>query len=101
MSDLRVSSVTQKPAQTTSGISPDMARLRKGVGEVIGTLFFGPVLKMANNNKVLQGKYGHGGRGERVFRAQLEAEFAKNAGGRMQNSLTEAICDRLAKGKGV
>ncbi len=101
MSDLRVSSVTQKPVQTPTAISPAKARLRKAVGEVIGTLFFAPVLKMANSNKAIQGKYGHGGRGERAFRAQLDLQFAKSAGGRMQNSLTEAICDRLARGKGV
>ncbi len=92
--------MTQNPAPATSRVSPDRAKLRKVVGEVVGSIFIAPMLKMARN-EALQGKYGHGGRGERVFQAQLDQQLAQLVGGRMQNSLTESICDRLAKGKGV
>lgn len=98
MSDLRVNSVLQSPSQVTAVVNKDRPGLRKAVGEVVSTVFYGPMLRIARNSTI-QGKYGHGGRGEKVFQAQLDQEFLTLAGGRMRNSLTEAICSRLAGGK--
>ncbi|HPD30065.1 MAG TPA: hypothetical protein PLL20_08735 [Phycisphaerae bacterium] len=98
MSDLRVNSVLQSPPQATAAVNKGRPALRKAVGEVVGTVFYGPMLRIARNSRI-EGKYGHGGRGEKVFQAQLDQEFLSRAGGRMRNSLTEAICSRLAGGK--
>lgn len=98
MSDLRVNSVLQTPQQATAPVTRDRPRLRQAVGEVVSTTFYGPMLRIARNSTI-QGKYGHGGRGEKVFQAQLDSEFVKLAGSGMRNSLTESIYQRLAKGK--
>ncbi len=101
MSDMTVSRVGLSPAQASAQTPQGRAMLRKTVGEMIGATFFGSMLKMAHNSR-LEGKYGHGGRGERVFRAQLDQQFAQLAGGRLSNtSLVNAICDRLCRTKGA
>lgn len=98
MSDLRVQCVQGCGRQNTSKLAPEnQAKLRKTVGEVVGTIFFGEMLKNVRNS-VLQGEYGHGGNGERVFMAQLHQQIAREIGGRMRNGLTESICNRLTKG---
>jgi len=72
------------------------AILRQAVDEVVGVTFFGQMLKMARNS-VIKGEYGHGGRGEEVFGAQLDMELARRVGGAMPTSLSETIYRRLAK----
>ncbi|MDM8008342.1 MAG: hypothetical protein QUV05_19555 [Phycisphaerae bacterium] len=98
MSDLRVTSVLQAPPHATAAATNDRPRLRKAVGEVVSATFYGPMLRIARNSTI-EGKYGHGGRGEKIFQAQLDQEFLNLAGSRMRNSLTEAIYRRLAGGK--
>jgi hypothetical protein len=71
--------------------------LRASVQEMVGQTFFGQMLKIARNSP-LNNKMFHGGRGEQVFGAQLDAEFAKQVGTGTKNSLADAIYDRLAKG---
>ena len=100
MGDLRTSPVGLSPLQASARTPQGRAMLRKAVGEVIGSIFVGSMLRIAHNS-ALQGKYGHGGRGERIFQAQLDQQLAKMVGGRMQNRLTNAICDRLGGKKGV
>ncbi|MGQ9649168.1 MAG: hypothetical protein ACUVXJ_03585 [Phycisphaerae bacterium] len=95
MSDLRVNSVLQSSPQVATAVNKDRPKLQKAVGQVVSTVFYGPMLRIARNGSI-QGKYGHGGRGEKVFQAQLDQEFLTLAGGRMRNSLTRAICSRLA-----
>ena len=100
MSDITVSPVGLRPAQASIQTPQGRAMLRKVVGEVVGTTFIGEMLKLAHNSN-LQGKYGHGGRGERVFRGQLDQQLAQMIGGRMHNSLTESVYKRLSGEKGV
>ena len=100
MSGITVSPVGLSPAQQSISTPQGRAMLRKTVGEVVGTTFVGEMLKIAHNSR-LEGKYGHGGRGERVFRGQLDQQFAQMIGARMQNGVTESICKRLAGQKGV
>jgi len=69
--------------------------LRQASQEMVGATFFAPMLKMARES-VLKGRYGHGGRGEEIFRAQLDDELARRASLAMDNSLSDAICRRLA-----
>ncbi len=100
MSDITTSPVGLSPARTSIRTPQGRAMLRKVVGEVVGTTFIGQMLRIAHNSN-LEGKYGHGGRGERVFRAQLDQELAQMIGRRMQNSLTESVYKRLSGQKGV
>jgi hypothetical protein len=101
MSDLRVSTLMHGLGKNASAQTPQSrAVLRKTVGEVLGATFYGEMLKIARSSS-LKGEYGHGGRGEDVFQGQLDAEFSRAAGGRMQSGLVDAICHRLTKGKGA
>jgi hypothetical protein len=68
--------------------------LRSAVDELVGITFAGQMLKMARNPG-FKGEYGHGGRGEDMFSAQLHEELARRAGERMKNGLSDAIYDRL------
>jgi len=79
--------------------NPEMRRraLRQAVGEMVGTTFYGEMLKISRSS-VGQGKYGHGGRGEKVFGAQLDMELARCAGAGTKNGLAETIYNHLAKG---
>ena len=56
----------------------------------------GEMLKIARGS-ALKGEFGHGGRGEEIFAAQLDQELARRAGRGARNSLSEAIYDRLVK----
>jgi hypothetical protein len=100
MSEMTVNPVGLSPAQASIRTPQGRAMLRKVVGEVVGTTFVGEMLKIAHNSK-LEGKYGHGGRGEQVFRGQLDQQLAQMIGGRMHNSLTESVCKRLSGQEGV
>ncbi len=84
-----------------AGASPQQKKtmLRRAVQEMVGTTFYGQMLKIARSSP-LKGKYGHGGRGEEIFGNQLDAELARRAGEGTRNSLTEAIYERLARHMG-
>lgn len=73
------------------------AALREATNELVGSTFYGEMLKIARNSPVKTELF-HGGRGEEMFRAQLDAEFARRAGGATNTSLTDAIVKRLERG---
>ena len=81
------------------GSPPDQAKpskeLREAVGSVVGTVFYGTLLK-AMRNSVLKGEFGHGGRGEEVFQAQLDQMLVERVGQASGFSLHEALYKRLA-----
>jgi len=91
------------PAHVGRGSGPDGPRmrsrsrdeLREKIEEFVGVTFFGTLLKTMRTSH-LRGKYGHGGRGEQIFRAQLDMELAQRAGRGLRSSLTEAIYRQLA-----
>ncbi len=68
--------------------------LHQAVNEVVGSTFFGELLKISRNSP-LKGKYGHGGRGEEIFGGQLDAELARRVGQGMPNSLSDAMYKRF------
>ena len=83
--------------ESVAGITPsestvprDLARLRKVTGEVVGSVFFGTLLKTMRESN-LKGAYGHGGRGEEVFAAQLHGILAERMGGATERGLGDAI----------
>lgn len=73
------------------------AALREAVREVVGTTFLGEMLKIARSSP-LKTELFHGGRGEEIFRSQLDAELARRAGGAMQNGLADEMYKRLSRG---
>lgn len=73
--------------------------LRQRVDELVGLTFYGTLLKTMRNSP-LKGPYGHGGRGEEVFRGQLDLLLAQQAGRASRFSLNEAIYRRLSKASG-
>jgi len=89
---------TLSPAQISSA-NPQQRQqmLRQAVDEVVGATFYQPMLKMARENP-FKGKFGHGGRGEEIFGAQLDMELARRASHKSGNSLNAAIYKQLAKG---
>ena len=93
--NVRVSDIQLSPGLATA-IPPAQrqAALRQAVNEVVGTVFFAPMLKMARENP-FKGRFGHGGRGEEVFGAQLDMELARRASHRLEGGLTEAMVRRL------
>ena len=90
-----VGGIQLSQAEATTG-SPVKHRqmLRQAVQEVVGSVFLAPMLKMARENP-LKGKYMHGGRGEDIFGAQLDAELARRASHRVQGGLTDALIRRF------
>lgn len=89
------------PIDHTAARPPDptttaaMADLRKTVNEVIGSVFFGPLLRSLRAGS-LKGEIGHGGRGEEVFQAQLDQVFAERAGAATRYELGDALVERFA-----
>ena len=74
----------------------DLARLREVTGKVVGLTFFGTLLKSMRESN-LSGAYGHGGRGEQVFAAQLHGMYAERLGESVSKGhLGEILYRRLA-----
>ena len=90
MTDIGTSMARLSPARS------DLDRLREAVGQVVGSVFFSTLLKTMRETK-LQGAYGHGGRGEEVFSAQLHGLYAERAGTAIQGGLNEVLYQRLAR----
>lgn len=75
--------------------TPRQRELRKAVDELVGTVFFGEVFQAVRASR-LKGPYGHGGRGEEVFAAQLHDVLAKRMGRSSRMGLNDAIYRRFA-----
>lgn len=73
----------------------DLHKLREATGQVVGTVFYGTLMKMMRESE-LKGDYGHGGRGEEVFSAQLHDRYAKEMGGR-RHGLADSLYQRLER----
>ncbi len=89
-----------QPGSAARTLSPRASsrdeQLRRKIDEFIGVTFFGTLLKVMRDSR-LKGEYGHGGRGEEIFRAQLDAELAQRAGRGLRSGLNEAIYRQLSR----
>ena len=74
----------------------ELHRLREVTGQVVGSVFFGTLLKTMRESE-LKGAYGHGGRGEEIFSAQLHGILAERMGATMRTGLGNAVYDRLQR----
>jgi Rod binding domain-containing protein len=75
---------------------PGLAKLREAVDQVVGSVFYGTLLRTMRSSQ-LKGPYGHGGRGEEVFGAQLDQVLAERAGRARGYGLTDAVVRQLAE----
>jgi Rod binding domain-containing protein len=71
-------------------------RLKQAADEIVGSVFYGTMLRQLRSS-TFKGKYGHGGRGEEVFQAQLDQVFAKEMGRSKNANISEAIVDRYER----
>ncbi len=96
---------TMNPAEAAAleqAGTPDARRLRslalrEKAREFVGLAFFAPLLKQATNTP-FEGRYGHGGQGEKIFRGQLNQELAMRVGRSGKLKLDEAIYKRMSRG---
>lgn len=84
-------------AVTQANPAQRRAMLERAVNEVVGSMFYRPMLQMARENP-FKTDLMHGGRGEDIFAAQLDSELARRAAVGSRSSLTDAIVRRLDKG---
>lgn len=90
-----IAASTTATSPTTAAQRARQRELKRTIGEMVGTVFFEPILRSVRTSK-LKGTYGHGGRGEEIFSAQLHELMAK-AIGRSQNfGINEALYRRFA-----
>lgn len=85
---------------STTELSPriqaDLTRLRDAAGRVVGSTFYGTMLKMMRESP-LKGEYGHGGRGEEVFAGQLHGIWAEQMGTASTRGLNDALYRHLSQ----
>lgn len=93
MSDLQINSLSS----ASPGADRQLSRLREAAGQIVGSLFYGTLLKSMRESG-LKGEYGHGGRGEEVFSAQLHGVLAEKLGAASaKNGLADNLFARFEK----
>ena len=75
MTELGTTSVSSHQGSSAQRLN----QLRDVAGEVVGSVFYGKLLQTLRDSS-LKGQYGHGGRGEEIFQAQLDQVLAEEAG---------------------
>lgn len=81
-------------AQPPDKSAPRNKELDEVTRMLVGSVFYGTLLKTMRASE-MKGKYGHGGRGEEVFGAQLDAMLAERAGKGTRGGLAEALYKHL------
>jgi hypothetical protein len=84
--------------QTAEAAKKDATELRDNVGEFVGNVFYGTLMRQMQNSK-LKGKYLHGGRGEEVFQSQLNMEYAKRMGRSPNDPIANRIYDAMTRSR--
>jgi len=90
-----MTSAVDSAATHSPATQQNLSRLREVTREVAGSVFYGELLKNMRGSS-MKGEYGHGGRGEEVFAAQLHAELAQRMGQATRIGLGETLYQRLA-----
>jgi len=87
-------------SSTPKAVGRDLERLRETSGKVVGSFFFGTLLKSMRESK-LKGPFGHGGRGEEVFTGQLHGLLAERMGESLRHGPQEALFRGLSRQQGL
>lgn len=87
-------------SSASRAVERDLQRLRETSGKVVGSFFFGTLLKTMRES-TLKGPFGHGGRGEEVFAGQLHGLLAERMGEAMNQGPQEALYRSLARQQGL
>ena len=98
---MNVSSIITEPANGSATKMPrqdqaQLAELRIAAEQLVSITFFQTLLQTAHNSS-MKGKYGHGGRGEEVFTAQLDGLLAERSTASSGFKLVDEIYERLAR----
>jgi len=72
----------------------NLTKLKELTGRVVGSVFFGEMLRAMRESKI-KGTFGHGGRGEEVFSAQLHDLLAERMGQSRGNGLANLLYERF------
>lgn len=80
--------------------SSKKAEMREKVGDLVGNIFYGTLLRQMQQSKI-KGEYFHGGRGEEVFQAQLGMELAKRMGQSPNDPMANMIYDAFVRRQGL
>ena len=91
---MELSAVDIQTKQQSPRVVEDLRQLKEVTGKVVGSVFFGTLLK-SMRDATLKGDYGHGGRGEEAFSAQLHNIYAESVGTSMQSGIGDTIYQRL------
>lgn len=83
--------------QLASGGGDGEELMRERVGEFVGNVFYGTLLRQSQESN-LKGPFGHGGRGEEVFRGQLNMELAKRLGTSKNDPIAERLYESIRRG---
>ena len=84
------------PEPVGRAVSADLRELRSTTGRIVGSVFFGTLLKTMRESN-LKGPFGHGGRGEEVFAAQLHGLLAERMGASSSGGLAESMYRSLER----
>jgi hypothetical protein len=86
----------QSVAINMSAQQPSVEEIRAAAQQLVGQTFFSTLLKIGQDNGI-EPRFGHGGRGEEVFRGELNNLLAERAASSFDVSLTDAITRQLAR----
>lgn len=89
-------SIAAMTSRITPQASPKDKELKEVIGKVVGSVFYGTLLRTMRDSTI-KGKYGHGGRGEEIFSAQLHDLLAERMGASSNNGLTKGLYRSLAR----
>lgn len=92
-----VPGIEQFAAQTERQGLPKK-ELRKLVGEFVGNVFYGTLLRQMQNSTI-KGKYFHGGKGEDVFKGQLHMELARRMGRAPGDPIANRMYEAMTRGR--
>ncbi len=84
------------PGFAAPAVDSSLDRLRDVAGKTVGSVFFGTLLQKMRSS-TLVGRYGHGGRGEEVFAAQLHNILAERMGTAQRDGLADAMVRRMER----
>ena len=77
-------------------VRPELKKLRKATEQIVGSVFYGALLKTMRDSK-LKGPFGHGGRGEEIFGAQLHGLWAEKMGEASHRGVADALFRHLER----